>query len=113
MDKIHSTLKIKEVKDIFKEEWVEMLRVVSEGEVVYVEATMELEVILEEMVELMNSSPVGERVDLLTMGQISKINVVLIAMNMVEWSSRFFSDMPLAALSLTCKANSVLKADCC
>ena len=84
MDKIHSTLKIKEVKDIFKEEWVEMLRVVSEGEVVYVEATMELEFILEEMVELMNSSPVGERVDLLTMGQISKINVVLIAMNMVE-----------------------------
>ena len=84
MDKIHSTLKIKEVKDIFKEEWVEMLRVVSEGEVVYVEATMELEVILEEIVELMNSSPVGEGVDLLTMGQISKINVVLIAMNMVE-----------------------------
>ena len=84
MDKIHSTLKIKEVKDIFKEEWVEMLRVVSEGEVVYVEATMELEVILEEMVELMNSSPVGKGVDLLTMGQISKINVVLIAMNMVE-----------------------------
>ena len=61
-----------------------MLRVVPEGEVVYVEATMELEVILEEMVELMNSSPVGEWVDLLTMGQISKINVVLIAMNMVE-----------------------------
>ena len=52
-----------------------------------VEATMELEevkVTLEEMVELMNSSPVGEGVDLLTMGQISKINVVLIAMNMVE-----------------------------
>ena len=87
MDKIHSTLKIKEVKDIFKEEWVEMLRVVSEGEVVYVEATMELEeveVILEEMVELMNSFPVGEGVGLLTMGQISKIHVVLIAMNMVE-----------------------------
>ena len=64
-----------------------MLRVVSEGEVVYVEATMELEeveVILEEMVELMNSFPVGEGVDLLTMGQISKIHVVLIAMNMVE-----------------------------
>ena len=87
MDKIHSTLKIKEVKDIFKEEWVEILRMVSEGEVVYVEATMELEeveVTLEEMVELMNSSPVGEGVDLLTMGQISKINVVLKAMNMVE-----------------------------
>ena len=87
MDKIHSTLKIKEVKDIFMEEWVEMLRVVSEGEVVYVEATMELEeveVILEEMMELMNSFPVGEGVDLLTMGQISKIHVVLIALNMVE-----------------------------
>ena len=87
MDKIHSTLKIKEVKDILKEEWMEILRMVSEGEVVYVEATMELEeveVTLEEMVELMNSSPVGEGVDLLTMGQISKINVVLKAMNMVE-----------------------------
>ena len=87
MDKIHSTLKIKEVKDILKEECMEILRMVSEGEVVYVEATMELEeveVTLEEMVELMNSSPVGEGVDLLTMGQISKINVVLIAMNMVE-----------------------------
>ena len=87
MDKIHSTLKIKEVKDTFKEEWVEILRMVSEGEVVYVEATMELEeveVTLEEMVELMNSSPVGEGVDLLTMGQISKINVVLKALNMVE-----------------------------
>ena len=86
-DKIHSTLKIKEVKDIFMEEWVEMLRVVSEGEVVYVEATMELEeveVILEEMVELMNSFPVGEGVDLLTMGQISRMNVVLIGMDMVE-----------------------------
>ena len=87
MDKIHSTLKIKEVKDILKEEWMEILRMVSEGDVVYVEATMELEeveVTLEEMVELMNSSPVGEGVDLLTMGQISKINVVLKAMNMVE-----------------------------
>ena len=69
------------------EEWVEMLRVVSEGEVVYVEATMELEeveVILEEMMELMNSFPVGEGVDLLTMGQISRMNVVLIGMDMVE-----------------------------
>ena len=58
MDKIHSTLIIKEVKDIFKEEWVDMLGVVSEGEVeaevVYVKATVELEeveVTLEEMVE--------------------------------------------------------------
>ena len=87
MDKIHSTLKIKEVKDILKEEWMEILRMVSEGEVVYVEATMELEeveVTLEEMVELMNSFPVGEGVDLLTMGQISRMNVVLIGMDMVE-----------------------------
>ena len=87
MDKIHSTLKIKEVKDILKEECMEILRMVSEGEVVYVEATMELEeveVTLEEMVELMNSFPVGEGVDLLAMGQISRMNVVLIAMNMVE-----------------------------
>ena len=87
MDKIHSTLKIKEVKDTFKEEWVEILRMVSEGEVVYVEATMELEeveVILEEMMELMNSFPVGEGVDLLTMGQISRMNVVLTGMDMVE-----------------------------
>ena len=58
MDKIHSTLIIKEVKDIFKGEWVDMLGVVSEGEVeaevVYVKATVELkevEVTLEEMVE--------------------------------------------------------------
>ena len=87
MDKIHSTLKIKEVKDILKEECMEILRMVSEGEVVYVEATMELEeveVTLEKMVELMNSFPVGEGVDLLAMGQFSKMNVVLIAMNMVE-----------------------------
>ena len=103
------------VKDIFMEDMVDMLGVVSEVAVVYI-GTVELEeveVTLEEMVELMNSFPVGEGVDLLTMGQISRMNVVLIGMDMVEWSSRFFSDMPLAALSLKCKANSVLKADCC
>ena len=43
-----------------------------------------VEVTLEEMVELMNSFPVGEGVDLLTMGQISRMNVVLIGMDMVE-----------------------------
>ena len=116
MDKVLRAVLVKEVKDIFKEERVEMVRVGLEVAVVYVEVTVELEAVevtLEEMVELMNSFPVGEGVDLLTMGQISRMNVVLIGMDMVERSSLFFSDMPLAALSLTCKANSVLKADCC
>ena len=44
----------------------------------------EVEVTLEETVELMKSFPVGEGEDLLTMGQISKMNVVLIGMDMVE-----------------------------
>ena len=93
-----------------------MVRVGLEVAVVYVQITVELEAVevtLEEMVELMNSFLVEEGVDLLTVGQISRMNVVLIGMEMVESSSRFFSDMPLAALSLTCEANSVLKADCC
>ena len=86
MGKIHSSLKM-EVKDIFKEEMVDMVGVGSEVAVGYVQATVELEeveVTLEEMVELMNSFPVGEGEDLLTMGQISRMNVVSIAMNMVE-----------------------------
>ena len=65
---------------------MDMLGVVSEVAVVYI-GTVELEeveVTLEEMVELMNSFPVGEGVDLLTMGQISRMNVVLIGMDMVE-----------------------------
>ena len=116
MDKVLRAFLVEEVKDIFKEERVEMVRVGLEVAVVYVEVTVELEAVevtLEEMVELMNSFPVGEGVDLLTMGQISRMNVVLTGMDMVEGSSRFSNDMPLAALSLTCKANSVLKADCC
>ena len=95
---------------------MEMVRVGLEVAVVYVKVTVELEAVevtLEEMVELMNSFLVEEGEDLLTVGQISRMNVVLIGMEMVESSSRFFSDMPLAALSLTCEANSVLKADCC
>ena len=44
----------------------------------------EVEVTLEETVEPMKSFPVGEGEDLLTMGQISKMNVVLIGMDMVE-----------------------------
>ena len=86
MGKIHSPVKM-EAKDIFKEEMVDMVGVGSEVAVGYVQATVELEeveVTLEEMVELMNSFPVGEGEDLLTMGQISRMNVVSIAMNMVE-----------------------------
>ena len=74
------------VKDIFMEDMVDMLGVVSEVAVVYI-GTVELEeveVTLEETVELMKSFPVGEGVDLLTMGQISRMNVVLIGMDMVE-----------------------------
>ena len=78
---------VKEAKDIFTEEWVDMPGLGSEVAVVYREATVELEVVevtLEEMVELMNSFPVGEGVDLSTMGQICRMNVVLIALKMVE-----------------------------
>ena len=87
MDKVLGTVLVEEVKDIFKEERVEMVRVGLEVAVVYVEVTVELEAVevtLEEMVELMNSFLVEEGVDLLTMGQISRMNVVLIGMDMVE-----------------------------
>ena len=71
MDKVLGALLVEEVKDIFKEERVEMVRVGLEVAVVYVEVTVELEAVevtLEEMVELMNSFLVEEGVDLLTMG---------------------------------------------
>ena len=87
MDKVLRAVLAEEVKDIFKEERVEMVRVGLEVAVVYVEVTVELEAVevtLEEMVELMNSFLVEEGVDLLTMGQISRMNVVLIGMDMVE-----------------------------
>ena len=87
MDKVLRAVLVEEVKDIFKEERVEMVRVGLEVAVVYVEVTVELEAVevtLEEMVELMNSFLVGEGVDLLTVGQISRIIVVLIGMDMVE-----------------------------
>ena len=94
MDKALTALLVEEVKDIFREERVEVEGVGLEVAVVYVEVavvyqevTAELEAVevtLEEMVELMNSFPVGEGVDLLTMGQISRMNVVLIGMDMVE-----------------------------
>ena len=78
---------VEDVKDIFKEERVEMVRVGLEVAVVYVEVTVELEAVevtLEEMVELMNSFLVEEGVDLLTVGQISRMNVVLTGIIMVE-----------------------------
>ena len=92
MDKVLRAVLVEEVKDIFKEERVEMVRVEMvrvglEVAVVYVQVTVELEeveVTLEEMVELMNRFLVEEGVDLLTMGQISRMNVVLIGMDMVE-----------------------------
>ena len=87
MDKALRAFLVEEVKDIFKEERVEMVRVGLEVAVVYVEVTVELEAVevtLEEMVELMNSFLVEEGVDLLTVGQISRMNVVSIGMDMVE-----------------------------
>ena len=91
MDKVLGAFLVEEVKDIFKEERVEMVRVGLEVAVVYVEVTVEVtveleavEVTLEEMVELMNSFLVEEGVDLLTVGQISRMNVVSIGMDMVE-----------------------------
>ena len=87
MDKVLRAVLVEEVKDIFKEERVEMVRVGLEVVVVYMEVTVELEAVevtLEEMVELMNSFLVEEGVDLLTVGQISRMNVVLIGMDMVE-----------------------------
>ena len=87
MDKVLRAVLVEEVKDMFREDGVDMLGVGSEVVVVFVQATVELEeveVTLGEMVQLMNSSPVEEEVDLLTMEQISKMNVVSIAINMAE-----------------------------
>ena len=87
MDKVLGAFLVEEVKDIFREERVEVEGVGLEVAVVYVELTVELEAVevtLEEMVELMNSFLVEEGVDLLTVGQISRMNVVLIGMDMVE-----------------------------
>ena len=94
MDKVLRAVLVEEVKNIFREERVEMVRVGLEVAVVYVEGavilekvTAELEAVevtLEEMVELMNSFLVEEGEDLLTMGKISRMNVVLIGMDMVE-----------------------------
>ena len=93
MDKVLRTLLVKEVKDIFREERVEGEGVGLEVAVVYVDVAVVLqvtaeleavEVTLEGMVELMHSFLVEEGVDLLTVGRISRMNVVLIGMDMVE-----------------------------
>ena len=87
MDKVLRAVLVEEVKVIFREERVDMLGVGSEVAVVYVKATVEVEeveVTLGEMVQLMISFPAKEGVCLLTMGQISKMNIVVIAMNMAE-----------------------------
>ena len=88
MDKIYRIkMEEKEVKDILTEEGVDRLAVRSEAAVVYMEATGELaevEVTLGEVEVLMRIFPVGEGEDLLTMEQIRKMNVVTIALEMVE-----------------------------
>ena len=76
----------KEVQDIFREEWVESFPVGSEVAVVYICSTRdpaEVVVTLGEMVGLMMIFPVGEGEDLLSIEQINKMNVAIIALVMV------------------------------
>ena len=73
----------KEVEDLLRGEWVGGMEV----EVVFVGALRDLgavEVTLGGVGVPIKIIPVGEGVDLLTMEQISKMNVMIIAMNMVE-----------------------------
>ena len=75
----------KEVEDLLRGEWVGGMEVGLEVEVVFVGALRDLgavEVTLGGVGVPIEIIPVG--VDLLTMEQISKMNVVIIAMNMVE-----------------------------
>ena len=76
----------KEVQDIFREERVEKFLVGSEVTVVYVFSTRDRVVVvvtLEEVAGLMMIFPVGEGEDPLTMEQINKMNVAMIALVMV------------------------------
>ena len=76
----------KEVQDIFRGERVEGLLVGSEVAVVYVFPTRDRAVVvvtLGEVAALMMIFPVGEGEDLLTMEQINKMNVAIIALVMV------------------------------
>ena len=77
----------KEVEDLLRGEWVGGMEVGLEVEVVFVGALRDpraVEVTLGGVGVPIEIIPVGEGVDLLTMEQISKMNVVIIAMNMVE-----------------------------
>ena len=76
----------KEVQDIFRGERVEGLLVGSEVAVVYVFQTGDRAVVvvtLGEVAGLMMILPVGEGEDLLTVEQINKMNVAVIALVMV------------------------------
>ena len=76
----------KEVQDIFRGERVEGLLVGSEVAVVYIFSTRDRAVVvvtLGEVAGLMMIFPVGEGEDLLTMEQINKMNVAIIALVMV------------------------------
>ena len=67
MEKMLRAIPVKEVKDIFREERVDVLGVGLEVAVVYMAVTVELEAVevtLEEMGVRMMKSPVGEGVDL-------------------------------------------------
>ena len=89
MDTIQNAQRIlvvgKEVSDIIKGERVEGIGVGLEVAVVFVHQgrdRAEVEVILGEVVGLMNISPVGEGEVLLTMEQVSVMNVAIIALVM-------------------------------
>ena len=76
----------KKVQDIFRGEMVEGFLVGSEVAVVYVFSTRDQAVVvvtLGEVAGLMMIFPVGEGEDLLTMEQINKMNVAIIALVMV------------------------------
>ena len=76
----------KEVQDIFRGEGVESFLVGSEVAVVYINSTRDPAVVvvtLGEEAGLMMIFPVGEGEDLLTMEQINKMNVAIIALVMV------------------------------
>ena len=67
MEKMLRAIPVKEVKDIFREERVDVLGVGLEVAVVYMAVTVELEAVevtLEELGGRMMKSPVGEGVDL-------------------------------------------------
>ena len=77
----------KEVKDMLRGEKVARMEAGLEVAVVFLRTVRDLgavEVILGGVGVSIKIIPVGEGVDLLTMEQISKMYVVIIAMNMVE-----------------------------